>query len=231
MQMIKEKLDSLRTAIAQICERCGRKPDEIVLVGVTKFADADDIAEAIRHGLTDIGENKVQVAQDKFPALGELLPGIRTHMIGHLQTNKVKAVLELFDMIQSVDSLRLAQEIDKQARHRGRKADVLIQVDCAGEDQKFGVPAEEALGLMEQVAALDYVRINGVMTIAPFVEDEAVIRSCFSAARDIRDQAARRFAHAPQISMKYLSMGMTHDYAAAIQEGANMLRIGTAIFG
>ncbi len=231
MAMIKQKLDSLRTAIAQICGRCGRDPDEIVLVGVTKFADADRIAEAVRCGLTDIGENKVQVAQGKFPALGELLPAVRKHMIGHLQTNKVKAVLDLFDMIQSVDSLRLAKEIDKEARKRGRKADVLIQVDCAGEEQKFGVPAGEALDLMEQMVGLDYVCINGVMTIAPFVEDEAVIRSCFSAARDIRDRAAQRFARVPQVSMKYLSMGMTHDYALAIQEGANMLRIGTAIFG
>lgn len=231
MAMIKEKLESLRAAIAQICARCGRNPDEIILVGVTKFADADKIAEAVRCGLTDIGENKVQVAQGKFPLLGASLPGVRKHMIGHLQTNKVKPVLELFDMIQSVDSFRLAQEIDKQARKRGQRADVLIQVDCAGEEQKFGVPAEEALDLMEQMAGLEYVRMNGVMTVAPFVEDEVVIRSCFSAARVIRDRAAQRFAGAPQVSMKYLSMGMTHDYAFAIQEGANMLRVGTAIFG
>ena len=231
MAMIKEKLASLRAGIAQVCERCGRNPDEIILVGVTKFADADNIAEAIRQGLTDIGENKVQVARDKFPALGELLPRVRKHMIGHLQTNKVKAVLEFFDMIQSVDSLRLAEEINKQARIRGQKADVLIQIDCAGEEQKFGVPAEESLNLMEQMAGLDYVQICGVMTIAPFVEDEAVIRACFRAARDIRDQAARRFADVPRVSMTYLSMGMTHDYTVGIQEGANMLRIGTAIFG
>ena len=229
--MIKEKLAALKNNIAQVCGRCGRNPDDIVLVGVTKFAEAADIAEAVRCGLTDIGENKVQVARDKFPALEELRTRVRKHMIGHVQTNKVKAVLDLFDMIQSVDSLRLAEEIDRQAGKRGVKADVLVQIDCAGEEQKFGVPAEEALSFMDQAAGFSHLQISGVMTIAPFVEDEAVIRACFRAARDIYSQARERFAGVPHVSMKYLSMGMTHDYALALEEGANMLRVGTALFG
>ncbi len=230
MAMIQENLSALRADIMKICQACGRNPEDITLVGVTKFATGEDIREAIQAGLTDIGENKAQVARDKFLTLKDLTARVKKHMIGHLQTNKVKLVLDLFDMIQSVDSLHLAQEIQKQAEKRQHRTDILIQVDCAGEEQKFGVPEQEAMGLIEQVSRMNRIRICGLMTIAPFTEDTEVIRNCFRKAKALYDKAGTEFRPVPHVELRYLSMGMTHDYTIAIQEGSNMLRIGTAIF-
>jgi len=229
--MIKTRLDEIRCKIDEVYRKVGRNPSEITLVGVTKFAVIADIKEAVAAGLTDIGENKVQAARDKFPSLVDLPHPVTRHMIGHLQTNKVKAALELFDVIQSVDSLSLAAEIQKQAQKLGRVVDVLVQVDCGGEEQKFGVAPADVLALVEKFGDFPNIYLKGLMTIAPFVEEERIIRKCFRDLRQIRDTISPLLAGRPRVELKFLSMGMTHDYKIALEEGANMLRIGTAIFG
>ena len=262
--MISGRIAFIRNNITRVCQKIGRNPQEITVVGVTKFATVENIKEAVAAGVTDIGENRVQAAREKFPLLSGL--AVRRHMIGHLQTNKVKLALELFDMIQSVDSFPLAEEIQKQAERQARVVDILVQVDCAGEVQKFGVPKDEALALIAKIQELKNINIQGLMTIAPFVDsivsrghargtdavlahgvaaatdhgqvapdraspdDETVIRACFRDLRLVRDQVNQKFARHERVTMKYLSMGMTHDYLIALEEGANMLRIGTAIF-
>ncbi len=228
--MILDKIKAIREDVACICEKAGRNPAEIILVGVTKFASAEQIQEAISVGLKDVGENKVQQAKEKFPVLGPAAENVTKHMIGHLQTNKVKDALNLFDMIQSVDSFHLAEEIEKQAAKQDMCVDILIQVNCAGEEQKFGVAPQDAIELVEQVSRLRHVRILGLMTIAPFVEDEEVIRQSFAQLRKLFDEVGVKFEGQQRVEMKWLSMGMTHDYKIAIEQGANMIRVGRAIF-
>ena len=227
--MIKDRIEMVRENIARICRKIGRDPAEITLVGVTKFATVADIKEAIAAGLKDIGENKVQAAREKFPELEGFAPVTR-HMIGHLQSNKVKLALELFDFIQSVDSYSVAAEIQKLAEKQGRTVDILLQVDCSGEEQKFGVPKAEAEELLLKICDFSCLRVQGLMTIAPFVEDQAVIRDCFRDLRLLSERLTRARGNQERLQLKYLSMGMTHDYETALEEGANMLRIGTAIF-
>jgi PLP dependent protein len=229
--MIKAKLAALRTDIEAICCGCGRNPQDITLVGVTKFATVDNIKEAVAAGLTDIGENKIQFAKEKFSGFPpEFFLKIRKHLIGHLQTNKVKFIFDLFDVVQSVDSLKLAAEIDLQAKKRGCVVDVLIQVNCSGEEQKSGISKAEAFRLLEAVSGFSHLNVLGLMTIAPLTDDEARIRSCFRDLKLLFDSAAKQFNGCQNITMKYLSMGMTHDYKIALEEGATMLRIGSAIF-
>jgi PLP dependent protein len=227
--MISDQIAVIRENIRRVCQKVGRDPEEVTLVGVTKFATVENIKEAVAAGVTDIGENRVQAAREKFFFL-PTSPSVRRHMIGHLQTNKVKVALELFDLIQSVDSLLLAEEIQKQAKRLDRMVDILVQVDCSGEMQKFGVPKDEALTLVGEINQLPNIIIRGLMTIAPFVDDEAVIRNCFRDLRVVRDRVNQDFAGAERVMMQYLSMGMSHDYLIALEESANMLRIGAAIF-
>ena len=228
--MIKENLLRLREKIASICSRIGRSPDEITLIGVTKYSEAPDIKEAVDSGLKDIGENRVQEGQRKFPELDRLGVKATKHLIGHLQTNKVKYVLPLFDLIHSIDSLKLAEEVDKQAQKLNKTADILIQVSTSGEEQKFGIDPQEAARLIDQIVILQNVRVRGLMTMAPLTEDIFVIRQCFKDLRLLRDQIQKNFPESDKISMKYLSMGMSQDFEIALEEGANMLRIGSAIF-
>jgi len=230
MAMIREHLASIQKNISLICQRLGRNPAEITLVGVTKYATVEKIKEALACGLTDVGENKVQEAEKKFPQLDSIAPKLRTHMIGHLQTNKVKDALKYFDLIQSVDSLKLAQEIDKQATKINRIVNILVQVNTSGEDQKYGVEKTQVLGLLEQMAVLKHLRILGLMTMAAFTEDREAVHTSFRSLREIRDQVAKKFGGHERIKMQYLSMGMTDDYEIALEEGSNMVRIGRAIF-
>lgn len=229
--MIKERLARIQAAIARICHHLGRNPADITLVGVTKNAPVADIQQAILAGLQHIAENKVQEAQKKFPMI-EAPAGkkVTRHVIGHLQTNKVKAALNVCDLIQSVDSLKLAQEIEKEAAKINRVADVLVQVNTSGEEQKFGLGPSEAMGFLEEAGRLEHVRILGLMTMAPFTEDEQVVRLCFRDLKKLWDEAAQRFSGHPRMAMKHLSMGMTHDYPIALEEGSNMIRVGRAIF-
>jgi len=223
---IRENIERVRERIETAAHRSGQKADDIILVAVTKEVDIPRIREALAYGVQHIGENRVQEAQRKFEALGRVATW---HMVGHLQTNKVKKALEIFDLIHSLDRFELAQEISKRAQAAGRTVDVLVQVNTSGEPSKFGVAPEGAPRLVEQMAALPCLRIQGLMTIGAFLPDPEAVRPCFTLLRKLRDEIALR--DIAGVSMKYLSMGMTNDFEVAIEEGANLVRIGRAIFG
>ncbi len=244
---IKENIARVRGDIARVCQRIGRDPGDITLVGVTKFAPVEAIQEAIDSGITDIAENKVQEGQKKYPGLHPCqsfqLPQssqkeqsfqpsgrLKRHLIGHLQTNKVKDALKVFDLIQSVDSLKLAQEIEKQAVKLTRQVGILVQVNIAQEEQKFGADKERAMELVRQISELAHAQILGLMTMAPLTEDKRVVRECFKGLRELKDQILKAFSGDARVRMQYLSMGMSGDYEIALEEGSNMLRIGSAIF-
>ena len=228
--MIQENLTRISDKIGEICARLGRDPDEVALIGVSKYAEVVAIREAIGVGLKHIGENKVQDAWKKFPLIGDAIHKVTKHMIGHLQTNKVRQCLEIFDLIQSVDSVKLACAIETQAAKLNKVADVLVQVNMAREEQKYGVAPAGALLLIEEIAKLRRVRLRGLMAMAPFRAGEGAIRQSFRDLRLLRVKVVERFSGAPHITMQYLSMGMTHDYEIALEEGSNMVRIGRAIF-
>ncbi len=230
MPMIQDRLAQIEEKIEQICQKIGRDPKEIILIGVSKNASVEKVNEALRCGLKHIGENRVQEALKKFPLIDQSHHKVIKHMIGHLQTNKVKSALPLFELIQSVDSFKVAREIDKQAFQLNRIVDVLIQINTSQEKQKFGLPSQKTKITLEQMIPLKHIHIQGLMTMAPFTEDETQIHLCFSQLREMRDELNKIFAGLKQIDLRYLSMGMSHDYEIALKEGANMLRIGRAIF-
>lgn len=227
--MIRENILQLRDDISLICQQLGRDPADVTLVAVTKYASLDDVIESVGLGISHIGENKVQEADKKF----SFLPAgsqVTKHMIGHLQTNKVKDALAIFDCIQTVDSFKLASAIDTEARKLNRKVEILVQVNASGEAQKFGVPPDQAPALMGEIARLKQLKISGLMTIGPLTEDEEMIRKCFKQLRLLRDRISKEFSGQENIQMKFLSMGMSSDYKIALQEGSNMVRIGSRIF-
>lgn len=228
--MIQDNIERILDQIEAVCHRTGRDLSGVTVVGVTKFADIPQIKEAIEAGLKHIGESKVQEARKKFLGFGNFDIKVTRHMIGHLQTNKVKSALEVFDCIQSVDSLKLAVAIEEQAAKRNRSIDILIQVNTAGEQQKFGIAPSGVFAFIEQVIGLKHVRLQGLMTVAPLVEDKEVVRKCFRDLRLLRDEIVNKFSGDDRVAMTYLSMGMTEDYAIALEEGSNMVRIGRAIF-
>lgn len=230
--MIKDRISNVRENIARVCQRIGRNPDDITLVGVTKYTSAENTLAAIEAGITDIGELKVQDAQEKFLELEKIgvSPNFfKKHMIGHLQTNKVKTAIQIFDLIQTVDSFKLASEIDRQALSAGKVVSTLIEVN-SGEEQKFGVPPTQVLPLLEKIAELKNIEVLGLMTMAPLTQDEEITRRSFRELFNLSQKAGKDFEGHPRIQMKYLSMGMTGDYEIALEEGANMVRIGSAIF-
>ena len=228
--MIKDNVVKVQADIAAACRAAGRDPSQVTLVAVTKSAPVQVIAEAVSAGIEHIAENRVQEAEKKFPGLIFQHPRLTGHIIGHLQTNKVGDALKVAGLIQSVDSARLADEIEKQAAKLGRTADILVQVNTAREPQKSGAAPEKAFALMEHISGLEHVRVLGLMAMAPLTEDEGRIRKTFSDLRDIRDGVFKRFSGNSKVNMKYLSMGMSSDYRIAIQEGSTMVRIGSAIF-
>lgn len=200
--------------------------DDVLLVAVTKTHPADIINEAIDAGATDIGENKAQEIMDKY----DQVKPVRWHMIGHLQTNKVKYIIDKVDMIHSVDSLKLAKEINKRAANHDKIMDVLVQVNSAQEESKFGVTSEETGELIDAILAnCPNVKICGLMCIAPFDENPDNVRKYFAELKKLYDDY-KKIEH-DNIDFKYLSMGMSHDYKVAIEEGSNLVRVGTAIFG
>lgn len=200
--------------------------DDVLLVAVTKTHPADIINEAIDAGATDIGENKAQEIMDKY----DQVKPVRWHMIGHLQTNKVKYIIDKVDMIHSVDSLKLAKEINKRAANHDKIMDVLVQVNSAQEESKFGVTSEETGELIDAILAnCPNVKICGLMCIAPFDENPDNVRKYFVELKKLYDDY-KKIEH-DNIDFKYLSMGMSHDYKVAIEEGSNLVRVGTAIFG
>jgi len=210
--------------IIEACEKYDRDADDITVIAVTKTHPASVINVAVASGFHNIGESRIQEAEPKIKQIG---PIARFHLIGHLQSNKAKKAVELFDVIQSVDSLKLAEEISRQAKEIDRTLECYLQVNCSGELQKYGCSPDEAIVLAEQIHQLDNINLTGLMTIGPFVEDEDIIRSayarCYKLYRLCRDKFGDDF--------DTLSMGMSNDLELAIAEGSNMLRIGSALFG
>lgn len=228
MSVVAQNVSHIREEIEALCRRLGRSSEEIMLVGVTKFASVGQIEEAVAAGVSCIAENRVQNAGAKFLPLSHL--AVQKHLIGPLQSNKVKDAVALFDMIQSVDRLKIAQEIDKRAAEAGKAMDVLIQVNTSGEAQKHGFTPQDAPMAIREMMALTHIRIKGLMTIAPLTEDENVIRHTFRKLKGLFDEMGDAYQGSDMLRMRYLSMGMSHDYRIAIEEGANMVRIGSAIF-
>lgn len=218
-----EYVNELKNAAA---EKSGRTGEDVLLVAVTKLHSPEEINEAIDAGVTDIGENKVQEILDKY----DKVKPVRWHLIGHLQTNKVKYIIDKVCLIHSVDSLHLAKEIDKRAAQHDLTMDILVQVNSAEEESKFGVTTEETDQLIENIAQqCPNVRIRGLMCIAPFEENPDDAKPYFAQVKKIYDKYAAK--KTDRIDFSYLSMGMTNDFEAAIEEGSNLIRVGTAIFG
>lgn len=224
--IIARNLQIVRRKIKVAAEKSGRGIEEIRLVAVTKNVPIDRIKMAIDAGVTDIGENKAQEAKRK----ADELKGNNTwHFIGHLQTNKVKTVVSFIDLIQSVDSIKLALEINKRAQQVGKMQDILVQVNIAEEETKFGIEKGEVEALLEKISGSMNLKVKGLMTIAPLIDNPEKLRPFFLEMRDLFENI--RTLDAPNINMDYLSMGMTNDFEVAIESGANMVRIGTGIFG
>ena len=226
MGYIKENIDFIEEKIAAACERSGRKREEVLLLAVSKTIDVPRIKEAVECGLTSLGENKVQEIMDKYEPMGE---GVKWHLIGHLQTNKVKYIIDKVDLIHSVDSLKLAEEINKRAAAKNIVADILLEVNVAEEDSKFGIKTAECEERVREISQLQNVRIRGLMTVAPFVEDAEENRPYFKQLKQLLVDINNK--KIDNVNMDILSMGMTGDYEVAIEEGATIVRVGTGIFG
>ncbi|MFB0510121.1 MAG: YggS family pyridoxal phosphate-dependent enzyme [bacterium] len=226
MSSIVENLARIGERINSACARVNRKPEEISLVAVTKNVGVERIKEGIANGIKIIGENRVQEAKEKYPAIGSI---VQWHMVGHLQTNKVKPALEIFSMIQSVDSVHLAQEIQKRASALNKKISVLIEVNTSGEETKYGINPEELISVINTIQAMPNLWIEGLMTIGPglAIENPEASRKSFQMLYELKNKVEAEFS----IKVSYLSMGMSSDFEIAIEEGSNMIRIGTAIFG
>lgn len=216
-------MENIRDNLAKVQKNL---KDGVLLVAVTKTHTAMEINEAIDAGVTDIGENKVQEILDKY----DKVKPVRWHMIGHLQTNKVKYIIDKVILIHSVDSMKLAQEIQKQAQRHGITMDILIQVNAAGEESKFGIePGSVKELIMEILDNCPNVNVKGLMFVAPFAEDPEEVRGYFAQVAAMYNEYSK-ISH-PRLDLRYLSMGMSHDYLTAMEEGANLVRVGSAIFG
>ncbi len=219
LQRIKERIDAA-------CQRAGRDSREVEIVAVSKTVDVDKIKEAIAAGIRIIGENRVQEAWQKYQQVDE---AVSWHLIGHLQTNKVKRALQFADVIESVDSLHLAQEINRRAGQLGRQVEVFVEVNTSGEETKFGIQPQQTVPFCRQLAGLPNLRVTGLMTIGAFLPDAELVRPCFVQLRRLRDEVNAEAI--PNIQLEHLSMGMTNDFDVAIEEGATLVRIGRALFG
>ena len=219
-----ENLNSIQQRIAAACQRAGRDPSSVTLMAVTKTHPPEAVQAAANLGLVFVGENKVQEAKAKIP----LCPGkLRWHFIGHLQSNKARDAVELFEMIQSVDSLALAQELNKRCEQAGKRMPILLEVNLAGEASKFGYAPERLLAELNELNALPRLEVHGLMTVPPWKPDVEQVRPFFRAARELK-QRCEEILGAP---LPQLSMGMSGDFEVAIEEGATIVRIGTALFG
>ena len=224
--MLCENLKKVEDNVDAACRKAGRSRDEVTLIAVSKTKPVEMLSTIYNQGIRDFGENKVQEMCDKM----EQLPSdIRWHMIGHLQTNKVKYIVGHTTLIHSVDSLHLAKEIERQAEKKDVTVDILVEVNIAEEESKFGIHKEETYELVRQIAALPHVHICGLMTIAPYVENPEDNRMYFRGIRQLSVDIAEQ--NIDNVDMDVLSMGMTGDYMVAIEEGATMVRVGTGIFG
>jgi len=222
-----KRIQNIKKRIEEAADRCGRDPSSVLLVAVSKTIPVDRVKEAIEAGVTVLGENYIQEAREKFNRLATY--PVSWHFIGHLQSNKAKYAVRLFDLIHSVDSLKLARELNKQAQKNAKIQNILIQINISKESSKSGADAANVLDLMNQVCHLENLSVKGLMTMPPFFNDPEKARPYFSALRNLRDRI--RQAAPPEITLDELSMGMTGDFEVAIEEGATLVRIGTAIFG
>lgn len=223
---IKENIAQINAVKNAAAEKAGRNGDDILLVAVTKTRPPEDLNAAIDAGITDIGENKVQEIMDKY----EHVKPVRWHLIGHLQTNKVKYIIDKVSMIHSVDSIKLADEIQKRAKQHDLTMDILIQVNSAEEESKFGITTDETEGMINYILeSCPNIRLRGLMCIAPFEENPDDVRVFFAQVKEQYDRFSK-IEH-ERLDFKYLSMGMSHDFEVAIEEGSNLIRVGTAIFG
>lgn len=225
MDAIRANWQALQERITRAALAAGRAPEEIEVVAVTKTRTPQEVEAALRCGLHLVGENRVQEAaakKDQVPLEA------RWHLIGHLQTNKAAKAVELFDLVESVDNLRLATELDLRAGQAGRTLEIMLQVNTSGAPQQSGAAPEQLAELAAQLVALPHLRLRGLMTIGALSPEEQVVRSCFRQLRELRDQLASQF---PQADWGWLSMGMSGDFELAIAEGSNLLRLGTALFG
>ncbi len=227
MASIRENLETVRERIARASQRVGRKPEEILLVAVSKTVPIERIREAIDAGVPALGENRVQEAKEKIQALGHTM--VPWHLVGHLQTNKVKDALALFDLIQSVDRLSLAEELDRRARAAGKRVDVLAQINVAAEATKTGFAPDELRSALAALAHLEGLRVRGLMAIPPEPQEPEDSRPYFKTMRTLLETA--RGWRIPGLDLQALSMGMSADFEVAIEEGATIVRVGTAIFG
>ena len=224
--MLKDQLQEVEKRIQAACDRAGRKREEVTLIAVSKTKPVETQQEAYDIGVRIFGENKVQELTAKYEALPK---DIHWHMIVHLQTNKVKYIIDKAELIHSVDSLKLAETIEKEAAKHDLIADILVEVNVAEEESKFGMKMEEVIPFVEKVSAFPHVRVRGLMTIAPFVEDPEENRSIFADLHKLYIDIKKKNHDNDTVSV--LSMGMTNDYEVAIEEGATMVRVGTGIFG
>jgi pyridoxal phosphate enzyme (YggS family) len=219
-------IESIRNRVRSAALRVERDPESVTIIAVTKTVETEGIEEALAAGVQILGENRVQEAREKIERLGR---PVQWHMIGHLQTNKARQAAALFDMVHSVDSLRVAEALNREAGKEGKELPILLQVNVSGEERKFGVEAEEALSIVRTVSGMENLLIEGLMTIPPYFEDPEESRAVYRSLREMgREIVARNL---PGVQMKHLSMGMSHDFETAVEEGATLVRVGTAIFG
>jgi len=227
MNTIAERLQYIRSKIDAACLKAGRKPEEVKLLLATKTVEPEQIRQAFTAGVSYIGENKVQELKRKHPLLKD--QQVEFHFIGHVQSNKVKDVIQYADCIHSVDRLSLAEALDRQLQKQGRSMDILMQVNTSYEESKFGVSPERAIALAKGLSQFSTLKIKGLMTIGLFSADTERVRKCFQLLASLKEQVAALTL--PNTEMKELSMGMSGDFEAAIEEGATIIRIGTALFG
>lgn len=224
--MVTENLKEVEERVKKACERSGRRREAVTLIAVSKTKPIEMLQEAYEAGARYFGENKVQELADKY----EVMPGdIHWQMIGHLQRNKVKYIIDKAELIHSVDSLRLAETIDKEAAKKGITANVLLEVNMAKEESKFGLMPEEVMDFVKEIVRFQNIRVQGLMTIAPFVDDPEENRIHFANLRKLSVDIGKEKVN--NVNMSILSMGMTNDFEVAIEEGATMVRVGTAVFG
>ncbi|MEK6693119.1 MAG: YggS family pyridoxal phosphate-dependent enzyme [Nitrospirota bacterium] len=228
MSSIAENIKSILERIRKTAEKVGRNPSDVKLVAVSKTVDVNRIKEAVISGVTILGENRVQEAQKKVMSdeLRVMSDRIKWHMVGHLQTNKAKTAVQLFDLIHSIDSLSLAEEIDRQAKKVGKIQRVLVEVNLGGEETKHGVSKEGTISLLKEMSKLKNISVEGLMTMPPFSENPEDARPHFKELKNLIDEAVKA-----GLGLTKLSMGMSNDFEVAIEEGATMVRIGTGIFG
>jgi pyridoxal phosphate enzyme (YggS family) len=226
MSGIEANIKDIRSRIEKAAKKTGRGAEEIKLVAVSKTVEPERINQAIRCGIDIIGENRVQEAEGKFK---EITEEVEKHLVGHLQTNKAKKAVELFDFIQSIDSERIAKEVSKRASEMGKVMDVLVEVNTSAEETKFGIEPNQALPFIETLSGLESIKIKGLMTIGLFTDNPEETRPCFKKLKELFERI--KSANVPNVEIRYLSMGMTSDFEVAIEEGSNMVRVGTGIFG